>query len=130
MKKIICLVLATILTLSLCACSINSINFLSGTWTCGEDPTNDVLASTLVLNEDLTGTLTNGDTVYNVVWKVNPEDPDNVLLTTVGDITSTDDKFPVLTANMLVKNGIMMLNLYDGDAKDDFKLALLLERQP
>lgn len=132
MKKLICMLLIAALAIGFTACAVpNTHNIYVGTWV-GED-------TTLVLNEDGTGTLTNTDgTAYDITWKVHvkaegeaekPEftgyhdNPDSIdILTVKGgeiDLNTVEPNFPVLKANLAVTEGVLQLSIFDGNAKDD-----------
>lgn len=130
MKKFICMLVAVILVLGLCACEMPDTKAVFvGTWTCEADPDNKIEASELVLKDDFTGTLKVGAAEYKMTWKLNAENPDAIDFITVNEFTTVEEDFPVLKGSLTLESGTMLMNVYDGNAKDDdFVITLLLEK--
>ena len=137
MKKLICMLLIAALAVGFAACAVpNTKPIYVGTWV-GED-------TTLLLNEDGTGTLTTADATYAITWKVHVKDetsyengqpkegyasyhdnPDSIDILSVkgGDVdlstNPVEPNFPILKANLTVTKGMLQLSIFDGNAKDD-----------
>lgn len=149
MKKLICMILIAALAVGFAACAApNTKPIYVGTWV-GE-------GTTLLLNEDSTGTLTTPDATYAITWKVHVKDetcyengqpkegyasyhdnPDSIDILTVkgGDVdlstNPVEPNFPILKANLTVTQGKLQLSIFDGNAKDDqFSHVATVDLQP
>ena len=158
MKKLICILVAAVLMLGLCACNNmmpDTTDIFAGTWIVMPETSEAYAGSTMVLNEDGTATLEVPGKSYTLTWQlhlipegVNPygadgkyvpewqgfaNNPDAIDFITVsgpeGDFNTREPNFPVLKGSLNVVNGELFLQITDGNAKDDdFKLVLLLKK--
>lgn len=158
MKKLICILVAAVLMLGLCACNNmtpDTTDIFAGTWIVMPETSAEYAGSTLVMNEDGTATLEVPGKSYTLTWQlhlipegVNPygedgkyvpewqgfaNNPDAVDFITVsgpeGDFETREPNFPVLKGSLNVVEGELFLQITDGNAKDnDFKYVLLLKK--
>ena len=97
MKKIICLALVLLVVLSLTACGSyenDSRIYFFGTWSCEADKDSGIPASTMVINEDNTGTLQYGDVHYTFKWVNHPSMPEILLVKEMVDDNSGTTHLP------------------------------------
>lgn len=81
MKKIISLMLAVLVVLSLAACgNFDQKVYFVGTWTGAADPDKAIPEATMTLAEDLTGKLVYGDVTYDLEWMIHPANPEIMLV--------------------------------------------------
>ncbi len=156
MKKLICVLVAAVLMLGLCACNSlipDTTNIFSGTWIVMPETSAEYAGSTLIMKEDGTATLEVPGKSYTLTWQlhlipegVNPygpdgryvpewqgfaNNPDAVDFLTVsgpeGDFAYPNQpNFPVLKATLTVVDGELFLQIIDGNAKDDNFSLVLL----
>ena len=149
MKKLICILVAAVLMLGLCACNNmmpDTTDIFAGTWIVMPETSAEYAGSTLIMNEDGTATLDVPGKSYTMTWQlhlipegVDPYGPDGKYLPKWQGFANNPDAidfltvegpegsfaypeqltFPVLKGTLTVVNGELFLQITDGNAKDD-----------
>lgn len=130
MKKLFCLLLAAVLMLGLCACEMpDTTAVFVGTWACEADAELKLEAAELIMKDNYTATMKVGSENYTMTWRINPTNPDAIEFLTVNEYKTVEENFPVLKATLVMDNGNMQLNIYDGNSRDDhFSIVTLLTK--